>query len=287
MLDSVSQASATLFMTVCLWAVGRTDPEIRIIEPEFNDVPESLTYSKGETARLFCSVSNLGERTIVWRKVPNPHPVTIGTRTWTEDMRFHVDHVPLSNQWNLMIQNVTPDDTGKYECQISMRKKKLRQHIYLKVKDVPVKRHPDFYVSDIHISGTSYVEKGDHIGLFCNASFIGSNTYNLEWFKDGDLFLSHEPRISVLTFGGPPSERRSSLLEIRNSRPSDSGTYVCRSPEMLKTTSVQVHVMNAGSNNVKRAGSMGLESRAVGLLPRDLYLLFSFITILNAHWLIS
>ncbi|KAL8617794.1 hypothetical protein ACOMHN_062548 [Nucella lapillus] len=109
-------------------------PEIRVLEPEFNPVPSKMTYTQGDTAKLLCSVSQLGERTIVWRKLPNPNPLTIGVDTWVEDSRLHVEHVHKQNQWNLIIEHVTTEDEGDYECQVSMKEKSLRQVIQLEVR---------------------------------------------------------------------------------------------------------------------------------------------------------
>jgi hypothetical protein len=70
---------------------------------------------------------------VVWRKLPNVNPLTIGLDTWVEDTRLHVEHVHKHNQWNLIIEQVTSKDVGSYECQVSMKDKKLRQVVQLEV----------------------------------------------------------------------------------------------------------------------------------------------------------
>ena len=70
---------------------------------------------------------------IVWRKLPDPNPLTIGLDTWVEDTRLHVEHVHKRNQWNLIIEHVTSADQGDYECQVSMKERSLRKNIQLEV----------------------------------------------------------------------------------------------------------------------------------------------------------
>ncbi|ESP05228.1 hypothetical protein LOTGIDRAFT_100633, partial [Lottia gigantea] len=56
---------------------------------------------------------------VTWRKLPEISPLTIGTDTWTDDSRIHVEHVAKDNEWNLIIDDVTRSDSGEYECQVS------------------------------------------------------------------------------------------------------------------------------------------------------------------------
>ena len=54
--------------------------------------------------------------------------------TYIDDERFEVAHIDESDDWNLMISNITTADTGAYECQISATDKELRKEVYLNVK---------------------------------------------------------------------------------------------------------------------------------------------------------
>ncbi|CAG5130670.1 unnamed protein product, partial [Candidula unifasciata] len=127
-------------------------PAIRYREPEFEPGPAKVTHRRGEKARLYCSVKHLGERTVVWRKVPNTNPLTIGATTWIDDARIYVDHK--NRQWDLVIEGVTSYDSGEYECQISISKKLLRHVVELYVTETAsgqVKRNPE-----IVITGTQF-----------------------------------------------------------------------------------------------------------------------------------
>lgn len=68
---------------------------------------------------------------VVWRKVPDTNPLTIGTTTWVDDPRIFVDHTKSDNQWDLVIEDVTSRDAGEYECQVSISKKLLRHVVEL------------------------------------------------------------------------------------------------------------------------------------------------------------
>ncbi|KAK7476146.1 hypothetical protein BaRGS_00032639, partial [Batillaria attramentaria] len=215
-------------------------PVVRVLEPEFNAVPTTMTFNRGDTARLLCSVRNLGERTVVWRKLPNPNPLTIGLDTWVEDDRLHVEHVHKHNQWNLIIERVTSADQGDYECQISMKERNLRQNIKLEVIDAPKKRNPD-----IEISGAQFVSSGGVIRLFCNVSSLSDGRQILQWVKDGNILGRHysDGRISITSLRSPSSPAVSSILKVRDVTVDDSGDYTCRSSDLTHMTTANVNVM--------------------------------------------
>ena len=70
---------------------------------------------------------------IIWRKQPYNVPITIGEEQFVELDRFHLNHVPHRDEWNLLIKNVQPFDAGVYECQISSTQKTMRKNITLNV----------------------------------------------------------------------------------------------------------------------------------------------------------
>lgn len=267
-----------------LLAVVTSPPVVRVLEPEFNPAPDKMTFSRGDTARLLCSVNNLGERTVVWRKLPNPNPLTIGLDTWVEDARLHVEHEHKNNQWNLVIEHVTSSDQGNYECQVSMKERNLRQNVVLEVIDVPVKRHPD-----ILISGAQFVTSGGVINLVCNVSSLSDGHQFLQWMKDGNVLTRtySDGRVSITSLRSHNSPAVSSILKVRDVTVDDAGAYTCRSSDLTHMTSANVNVMTAGSNNVKRAGSMMLENRAVGCLPRDIANIVLVIVMIVTHYLLT
>lgn len=55
-----------------------------------------------------------------------PNPLTIGEFVYSPDDRISILVVEEDNEWNLIIKDVNPDDTGVYECAVSSRKKYKR-----------------------------------------------------------------------------------------------------------------------------------------------------------------
>ncbi|ESO94556.1 hypothetical protein LOTGIDRAFT_96587, partial [Lottia gigantea] len=172
----------------------------------------------GETAILFCSVKNLGKRTVSWRKLPNPNPLTVAQSTWVKDSRIHVEHVPNSQQWNLIIQNTDLDDEGTYECQVNMKGKKLKHQVELKLKG-------------IQIVGANDIKKGSAIYIVCNVTVIEDETESVFWLKDKqrlDVIDSHRIIIkNSVTYNSKTNDIITSRLSIKNTDLNDSGNYVC------------------------------------------------------------
>ncbi|KAH9492969.1 hypothetical protein Btru_023975, partial [Bulinus truncatus] len=176
-------------------------PAIRVRLPEFEPTPTKVTHKKGDKARLYCSVKHLGERTVVWRKVSAKGPLTIGTKTWINDPRVSVDNSGPGSHWDLVIQDVTLDDAGEYECQISVSKTILRHVVDLSVAETSssqVKRNPE-----IHISGTHYLNSGEVVSLYCNATVGDKQHKQLVWFKDMEEIDEEDDRISLSQVDSP------------------------------------------------------------------------------------
>ena len=71
---------------------------------------------------------------MIWRRVNESIPLTIGELTLIDDDRYEVAHIEESPDWNLMISNVTTHETGSYECQVSAVDRELRKKVYLTVR---------------------------------------------------------------------------------------------------------------------------------------------------------
>ena len=56
---------------------------------------------------------------VVWRKVNEIHPITIGEYVFDSDPSYSVLHSHHSSEWHLLIRNVQKRHAGIYECQIS------------------------------------------------------------------------------------------------------------------------------------------------------------------------
>ena len=62
------------------------------------------------------------------------HPLTIGLFTFVSDARVSVRHDNESNSWCLLINDVTRDDDGAYQCQINSKEDQTNFYdVYLHV----------------------------------------------------------------------------------------------------------------------------------------------------------
>ncbi|KAI8793263.1 muscle M-line assembly protein unc-89 [Biomphalaria glabrata] len=187
---------------------------------------------------------------VVWRKLPQSAPLTIGSKSWTRDKRIHSEHVPNSSQWNLVVENVTVSDAGQYECHVSKRKSQLRHRVSLIVKAKPVPQLPR-----IEIGGENLLRSGETLQLTCNATLVDVSSERITWLKDGKPLLAEkDERFSIYTTMTVNSQGMGSIsskLDIKDVRVGDSGVYLCRSTERAQMAGVKVEVQ--GSPSMKRA----------------------------------
>ncbi|KAL3865522.1 hypothetical protein ACJMK2_042905 [Sinanodonta woodiana] len=115
--------------------------------------------------------------------------------------------------------------------------------------------------SAISISGKNFVDKGNPIILWCNASSEYRPPLDIDWFKDGIKLKSDTTREILIT---KPKERELktfySKLEIEKSRMDDAGNYICRSSDLL-VASTHVTVLNTDRISMKRETSAGTSSQ--------------------------
>jgi len=58
---------------------------------------------------------------VTWRRQGDAHPLTIGLYPFAPDSRLSVDYNQRTNEWSLIIQDVTPRDEGVYHCQVTSK----------------------------------------------------------------------------------------------------------------------------------------------------------------------
>lgn len=221
-----------------------------------NTTASNYTYVTGETAILYCAVENLGTKTVTWRRANPSVILTVGLYTYFGDSRFQTQNVLHKDQWNLHIRNVSLDDQGRYECQVSTKARDIRRSFYLNVKE---------HTSTIHISGTTYVEKNQRLVLRCNASSDSYPQDDLDWFMNGHKVESSDTEgITITKSVAYRSKTIWSELVIAHARMQHAGTYICRTSDKL-VTNIKVNILNAGKDNVKR----GTEKSDKGLLFED------------------
>jgi len=93
----------------------------------------------------------------------------------------------------------------------------------------------------IQVSGTEYVEANSPIQLMCNATGRPEPPHNVDWFKNGSQVVSDAHGGVIIT---KKIETRVlvSMLVIKHSRQTDTGSYQCRSSNG-ETGSILVHVL--------------------------------------------
>ena len=99
------------------------------------------------------------------------------------------------------------------------------------------------YFSEIVVRGKPFVTSGDTIRIVCNVTGTTDMPQDLDWFKNGNMIHTKERKISISKDRSIAKKTLNSVLEIRNSKLEDSGTYVCRNSELL-IASQRVQVLN-------------------------------------------
>ncbi|BFY98904.1 hypothetical protein BsWGS_01944 [Bradybaena similaris] len=259
-------------------------------EPQFLPRLLNVTARQDGKAVLPCAVHYLGTKHVTWRRLGDNHFLSVGDLTWVKDPNIELQYnelTPEVTEWNLVIKKVTPEHIGTYECRISDRVQLVR-FIELDVVGPPLVEPVTF--PPIAISGMNYVEMGQPIHLFCNTTGPNGMHLSIDWFKDGDRIDHINYRHVVITNYNmlEPNVRVSELL-IDRSRPSDTGTYICRSASGY-IDSLKVTVLFADTTNVKRGnpGSQSTTSRPQCL--RIVVIIIFLVTtqvhqLLTASWL--
>lgn len=100
------------------------------------------------------------------------------------------------------------------------------------------------FFTEIQITGSQFVEKGDRIVLQCNATGEYYPPDEMDWFRNGERISSQRHRGVRISKQYSISKRTfTSVLVIDRANMHDDGTYVCRSSNM-QITSTKVHVLN-------------------------------------------
>ncbi|XP_060072117.1 zwei Ig domain protein zig-8-like [Ylistrum balloti] len=222
--------------------------------PEILATKKNYTVKRGNLAILHCTVQNLGTKTVVWRRSSEENPLTVGEYTYVSDARFSTQHKVRLDQWNLHIRNVSLEDAGTYECQVSTKDRSIRRQFNLDVQDWAR------YHAAIKITGKKFVEKGEPIVLNCNATDYYA-PHDIDWFKDGDKLDSDEIKGIEITKSLYLSRKTiTSVLKIKKANMKDAGDYLCRTSERYITT-IHVQVLNADTNTYVKRGTQSEFSR--------------------------
>jgi len=70
---------------------------------------------------------------VTWRRQGDAHPLTIGLYPFAPDSRLSVDYSQRTNEWSLIIQDVTLQDEGVYHCQVTSKDDQDMYNVHLYV----------------------------------------------------------------------------------------------------------------------------------------------------------
>jgi hypothetical protein len=107
-----------------------------------------------------------------------------------------------------------------------------------------------FLIPEITITGTEFPEKGSSIFLLCNAKGKKYPPDAIEWYKNGERITSFD-KIYIKDHVAQNAGVLTSSLEIKNAKPEDNGTYICRATshnDEPKTTRMIVSVLSGMYN---------------------------------------
>lgn len=233
--------------------------------PSFISDSGNITYFVGSTANLSCVIENLGARSVIWRKLPDTNPLTIGENLFLKhDKRISISHDSSINNWDLIIKDLKTEDTGVYECQVASSNKNIRQHWFLRVKDRPVEENTK-PPPVITIIGPKITHVGDEVTLNCSATFIG--VAGIDWFFDGYLIESSvDEGIMIKERYSGITKTVHSTLTLAKAKMNNAGVYTCRSADEYLQNFVLTILSEVKTNNKKRVISdfVGTESSTYG-----------------------
>ncbi|XP_060080546.1 fibroblast growth factor receptor-like 1 isoform X2 [Ylistrum balloti] len=227
----------------------------------------NITVHKGETVVLKCTIKNLGPREVVWRKVSEDFPLSIGTHMYAPVDEMSVDFKRAGKyrtRWDLIIKRTKPSHSGKYECQIVSKELKT-YHINLVVlsteKPIVTGEERSSFEEPpnraaIEITGAVFINIYQKLNLTCNATGMTRAPAAVDWFHDGHIINSSDKkyanRLMILNkVPEVPGRSLISTLIIERCTDADKGSYVCRSSD-LDTTSKTVHILSVEKNVAKR-----------------------------------
>ncbi|KAM7356335.1 defective proboscis extension response 6 isoform 3-T5 [Cochliomyia hominivorax] len=203
------------------------------IEPYFDPTtPRNVTALMGKSAYLSCRVRNLGNKTVSWIRHRDIHILTVGSYTYTSDLRFQATHHHDSDDWTLQIKWTQKRDAGMYECQISTQPvRSYFVNLNVVVPTATILGGPDLHV-----------DKGSTINLTCTVKFSPEPPAYIFWYHHEEVINYDSSRggVSVITEKGDVT---TSFLLIQNADLADSGKYSC-APSNADVASVRVHVLN-------------------------------------------
>ncbi|XP_041369143.1 neurotrimin-like [Gigantopelta aegis] len=197
----------------------------------------NITYTIGTDVTLRCNVKDIGHRTVIWRKLSDPVPISIGTAKFTPIKKYRIIHFRDSGEWTLTIRGVNHSDAGEYQCSLS------GEGNYFLTLSLIMPGNRDTYIASTPT--TISVNYGETAILPC--TIINLKRRKVVWMdQKGDLLTfrkrvySGNRRLRVIH-----TRREDWSLQVRKVSEADFGRYTClvnTNPVLTRT----VQLKNAG-----------------------------------------
>ncbi|KAK0054561.1 limbic system-associated membrane protein, partial [Biomphalaria pfeifferi] len=185
-----------------------------------NDNDVSIKYQKeGNNAILTCTAKNIGSRKIIWTKMSEPYPLTVGTTRFTPSRKISVK-VNNNNVSTLTIRNVQLKDAGEYQCRLS------GQVFAAEVITLSIKTGPDS--TFIRPTATTVsAQVGGTALLPCEVENINDKLVLWKSIKDDIISVRSKVYIGDQRFRIVHDLAPQWSLEIQKLKETDFGTYIC------------------------------------------------------------
>ncbi|XP_066945847.1 neurotrimin-like isoform X2 [Macrobrachium rosenbergii] len=179
--------------------------------PKFVATIPNVTVTAGRDASLPCVVENIGDYKVSWMHLDRVMLLTIDENVITLIPRYRVTKDD-STTWTLHIENVSPDDTGYYVCQVNMEPV-INQVGYVQVVVPP--KFVDEESSQSHVS----VQEENDVRLMCRAE--GVPKPKIHWKREDEKpFSIKGPQNNV-------KQIESEELLLKKVTRKDMGAYLC------------------------------------------------------------
>lgn len=214
----VTQRALCLVFVLSILLHGQA---VRSATAEDDEPQVTITHriNENKDAELICTVKDLGSRRIIWSKLSDPYPISIGTTRFMPNKRYRVEGKSREAVM-LTIKRVTSQDAGEYQCRVSGLEY-LAEIISLNI--------PSGSDSTRLVPTETEVmaEVGDTVLLPCHVENL--NTRLVLWKDDRNEVVSLRKKIynGDRRFDVVHGSRTEWSLQLRDVKPSDFGHYTC------------------------------------------------------------
>ncbi|XP_037074493.1 Down syndrome cell adhesion molecule-like protein 1 homolog [Pollicipes pollicipes] len=195
---------------------------------------------------------------VSWVRQRDLKILTVGKFTYTSDHRFTAVHAPGSEEWVLKITSPRREDSGVYECQVSVEPT-MSQPLQLDVVE-----------SRAVIDGPRelYLKRGSSINLTCTVMAAPEPPEHIFWHIN-NMVIKYTERGGIYVVTN--RRARTSTLLVARATSRDSGNYSCR-PSMAHMDTVLVHILDGEHPAAMQHGNSNIRC-CVSLLHRTVFLL--------------